>query len=93
METIKVQWELTPSQRSELLNALLLLQKRRLKESAQNDTTDIEILIGLTSRLKCGDPNCSFCGDPIEEHIESEPDPEEEYGARIDYEYEKWRDQ
>jgi hypothetical protein len=96
METIKVQWELTPSQRTELLNALLLAQKQ------SPASEDIQILITLTSRLKCGDPRCSFCGDPTEDHDEesdpeeseeSEPDPAEEYSNRIDYEYEKWRDQ
>ena len=91
METIKVNWELTPSQRKALLDALLTAQR-------QSPTSeDLQALITLTAQLKCGDPHCSFCGDGDsileDEEEEKEPDPEEEYGNRIDYEYEKWRDQ
>ena len=91
METIKVNWELTPSQRSALLNALLTAQRH------SPTSEDLQTLITLTAQLKCGDPHCSFCGDGDsileDESEEEEPDPEEEYGNRIDYEYEKWRDQ
>ena len=93
METIKVNWELTPSQRSALLNALLVAQCQ------SPSSEDLQVLITLTAQLKCGEPYCSFCGNggPIlpeeDAEEEKEPDPEEEYGNRIDYEYEKWRDQ
>jgi hypothetical protein len=68
MNLIKVKWELTPNQRSELLNALLLLRSRRSKEwEYLNDPDwkdkDIETLINLTAALKCGDPHCSYCGE------------------------------
>lgn len=58
MNMIKVEWELTPNQRSILLNALLHHQAHLDLES---DLEDTEMLVSLVSKLKCGDPYCNYC--------------------------------
>lgn len=76
MNKIKVEWELTSNQRSELMSALqyyrIYLRKSEPTISElitgvtgviAEEVSTVSSLIDLVSALKCGDPYCSYCGD------------------------------
>lgn len=76
MNMIKVEWELTPNQRLELMNALqhYKIHLRKVEpaiselitgvtEVIAEEVSTVSSLIDLVSKLKCGDPHCSYCGD------------------------------
>lgn len=62
MPFIKVDWEISASERGTLLNALMAYAYS--PDLIAGEKQNLSELIERVAKLPCGDPACAFCGDP-----------------------------